>query len=262
LTVTILASVDPLALEAASIGHIHHASAIFLIVLILTFVAAAIRVAENAVTMHFISVPGPLIHTAIAPSIAARALDVIVGEVTVVERSVTPRELALSLLASANVLALIGGSIAPRFDTLAVLLVIFPGTLVNRTVEVQVLSLAVGFIGAPLTDIDVAIGVDESADAMRLAVVPLALVQAAIEPHQATLAHSCLQVISPLTPIDDAIFHPVRFFRDECLLQTRHSGRIECTFPVVHLFHTTVEKECTLVYGIIEDSTHLVAIAQ
>lgn len=53
-------------------------------------------------------------------------------------------------------------------------------------------SLAMCFVVSPLTLIDVAVGVDQSSNAVRLVFVPLTFVQRAIWPH--LLANACSEL--------------------------------------------------------------------
>ena len=102
-----LTAVYPFAFKAATICHVHYARPILLIVLVLAFMAATIRIAEDTESVHLVSVPGSFIYTAITPGVAALTLDIIVSEVAVVERPVAPGELSFALLTSAHVFTLV-----------------------------------------------------------------------------------------------------------------------------------------------------------
>lgn len=242
LTVAMLATVDPFALEATTVLHEHDARSVLLVVLVLALVTAAIWVTELTMAVHLVGQPGSFVHTTIAPCVTAIALDIVVGEVAEVVGAVAPGELALALLASFDVITFVASSIAPSLDTLAVLLVVLPLALINRTVEVQVFSLAVCFIVAPLTDIDIAIRMDQPAETMGLALEPLALVEGAVEPDKSAYAHTCLQVDGPLACIDHAILHAVRFLVNEFLIG-HERWRVESTLTLVDLLYASVEKE-------------------
>ena len=74
------------------------------------------------------------------------------------------------------------GAVGPLFDPHPMLLVIFPLAIVDLAVDVGKFPPAVGCIELPLALINVTICVDESSNAMRPAVAPLPLVEAAVEP--------------------------------------------------------------------------------
>ena len=256
-----LTAVHPFTFEATTICHVHYARPILLIVLILAFMAATIRVAEDTEPVHLVCVPGSFVHPAIAPSVAALTLDIIVSEIAIVEGPVAPSEFSFALLTSAHVFTLVRCAIPPRLDTLAMLLIVLPLTFVDRPVEVQVFTLTISFVVAPLTNVDITISMDQSTDSVGLSVSPLALVQATVKPNKTTLAHSRLQIFGPLAPIDHAVFHPVRLLVDKSLV-CGHSWCVKSSLTIVDFFHSAVEEECLIVYSRIKDATHFFAMAQ
>jgi len=80
----VLATIPPIAHVLTTIWHKHCSSAIFLIVQVVAFIAAAIRVAKDSIPMHLIVFPLTFVAASIGPLIYPLALDIVVVEFSVV----------------------------------------------------------------------------------------------------------------------------------------------------------------------------------
>ena len=70
--------------------------------------------------------------------------------------------------------------------------------------------MAICFVLAPFSDVDVAIGVDQSSDTISFTAAPLTLEQGAIDPNLSPLACSPFQVGLPLSEIYNSCVKSVR----------------------------------------------------
>lgn len=76
-------------------------------------------------------------------------MDVIVNEIAVIGRAISPLEVTDAVLATVLVLALVLSAVWPNFFALAMLLVLGPVALVLGAVHVIVFTVAVGFVVLP-----------------------------------------------------------------------------------------------------------------
>lgn len=102
------------------------------------------------------------------------------------------------MLLSVLVLTFVLGAIRPLFNALTMLLVLDPIADVCRSVRMLVGATPVGFVIAPGSFVNVAIGVHENSVTIRLVVPPLAVVPAPVLPNLLTVAifHSLAQFTS------------------------------------------------------------------
>ena len=77
--------------------------------------------------------------------------------------------------------------------------VIPPLSFIHMTILMPISTLAISPVIDPFALIDATIGMDEPANAIDEASLPLALHQGAVEPHLAALATSVIQILSPFT---------------------------------------------------------------
>lgn len=109
-------------------------------------------------------------------------MDIIFQELSRVGATVSPQELAATMLLSIAILALIAGIVRPYFLAVTMLLVLIPEALVARTIRVMIISETMRLVILPLTVIYVAIRMNQSAAAVCLISFPVALVQGPIDP--------------------------------------------------------------------------------
>ena len=114
------------------------------------------------------------------------------------------------MLASINVITFVACTIKPGLNPTSMLLIILPGALIHGTIVMYVLSVAICFVLAPFTDVDVAIGVDQSSNTISLSVAPLSLKQGAIDPNLSSLSSSPFQVSLPLSKVYNSSVESVR----------------------------------------------------
>ena len=114
------------------------------------------------------------------------------------------------MLASVNVIAFIAGTIQPGLYSSSMLLIILPRALVHGTIVMDVLPMAVCFDLAPFSNVDVAIGVDQSSNTISFTATPLTLEQGAIDPNLPSLTCSTFQVGLPLSEIYNSRIKSVR----------------------------------------------------
>ena len=114
------------------------------------------------------------------------------------------------MLASINVITFVACTIKPGLNPTSMLLIILPGALIHGTIVMYVLTVAICFVLAPFTDVDVAIGVDQSTDTISFSVAPLSLKQGAIDPNLPSLSSSPFQVGLPLSKVYNSSVESVR----------------------------------------------------
>ena len=114
------------------------------------------------------------------------------------------------MLASINVITFVACTIKPGLNPTSMLLIILPGALIHGTIVMYVLTVAICFVLAPFTDVDVAIGVDQSSNTISLSVAPLTLKQGTIDPNLSSLSCTSLKVCLPLSEVYNSGVESVR----------------------------------------------------
>ena len=132
--------------------------------------------------MHFVVSPDSSILAAITPSVNAIAVDVVVDEVTGVDRAISPVESAFTILFSLFILALVASTVWPNFFALAMLFVFVPHALVLGSISVVINSVAMRLVVLPFSVVDISISVDQTPSAVGLVKLPVAFVQTAVDP--------------------------------------------------------------------------------
>jgi hypothetical protein len=112
-----------------------------------------------AFAVHFIVDPFPSILLPVIPAVSPAPKDLVHLEISIVERTISKRQLAFSVFLPLSIVAFIYSAIRPRLGPKAVLLVIFPFALVLGTIGMNVRSLAIGLVIAPLAFVDIPISV-------------------------------------------------------------------------------------------------------
>lgn len=95
---SMLAAVDPVAFELATVLPLVNTVAYFLIGLVLSYIASAVFPSENAFSMHFVVVPLPSIGAAIVPRVRTLALNIVLEVFTIINGAISKIKYALAVL--------------------------------------------------------------------------------------------------------------------------------------------------------------------
>eukprot|EP00419_Tripos_fusus_P033925 CAMPEP_0172773102 /NCGR_PEP_ID=MMETSP1074-20121228/193655_1 /TAXON_ID=2916 /ORGANISM="Ceratium fusus, Strain PA161109" /LENGTH=137 /DNA_ID=CAMNT_0013609331 /DNA_START=238 /DNA_END=651 /DNA_ORIENTATION=- len=110
------------------------------------------------------------------------AVEVILQELALIRRSICPAESAKAALTTAGMLTLVPCTIGPNLAALPMLAVFTPFSLILGARSMAIRTLPVCFVVFPLSLVDVAISVVESAMSRRSVVLPLPGVFPAVGP--------------------------------------------------------------------------------
>ena len=132
--------------------------------------------------MHHIIFPRTLKPATIVPDVSASTVHLVIDELTVITTSILPLEQTMAVFLALLVIACIGCAIGPVFFASPVVLIIEPVTLVRCTILVEVGAFTIRFVVFPEADIDIAISVDDPAEAFLSIIDKVAIVARAIRP--------------------------------------------------------------------------------
>ena len=115
-------------------------------------------------------------------------MDVVFEELSGVHRSVSPQELASSVLLSIAVLTLVTSIIRPDLLTIAMLLILEPVSFVAGTIGVVILTVPMGLVVLPFAIVHITIGVNQSASTICFVRLPISFIKTAVDPDLNALA--------------------------------------------------------------------------
>lgn len=181
-----------------------------LVIVVVSFVAAAIAPSKNAFSLHLVEVPAADVAATVGPLIVPMAVDIVVLELTGVLRAVSPPEGACALFLSLDVLAFESCTVRPLLEACARLRVLLPVAGETRAVAMMIVcALPVKLAIAPLALIDISVIVKHAASPTRLALKPEALIQRTVAPEEDPEALSLPSLGIPLADIGSAFFFHV-----------------------------------------------------
>ena len=199
-----LSAVSPVAFVAAAIRPEELSVTHFLVVRVLTDIAAPISPSELALALHTVGDPLTLIATAIGPDVDTTTMQVVVEVLADVSAAVVPREAANAVLAAHDEVALILATVGPDLDTEAMLSVLVPLTNILGAIKVLKGAAALRHIVHPFTGIALTSSVDQSSVPIHLVRLPGSFVLRAISPDLHATSFP-LTVRIPLARVDAAI---------------------------------------------------------
>ena len=155
--------------------------ALLFIISEVAFVAAAVRIDEDAHAVHLISVKIPLIVAAIGPAVLPMALHFVVDERPIVARLVKHHETPLAVAEPVMVLTF-KSTVLPLLFALAMLFVVRPSPLVHCVVGADQPACTAPLVSFPLAKIVAAVRVDHASVAILFIFTPIPLVTHSISP--------------------------------------------------------------------------------
>ena len=132
--------------------------------------------------MHHIIFPLPLVLSLISPDVSATSLHAIVQELANKTAPVLPLKFTVAVLLATAVAADVDGAVRPALLALAVVFVVDPVTLIRGTIYVEVSSLPIRFVTLPVSDVDIAITMDDATKAFLLIMHKVAVIAGPIRP--------------------------------------------------------------------------------
>ena len=181
-TLAMLPAVGPVAFVAAAIWPEELSVAHFLVIRVLTDIAASIRPGELALALHTVGDPLALKAAAIRPSVDTATMQIVVEVLADVSTTVVPREAANAVLAAHDEVALILAAVGPDLDTKAMLSVLMPLTNILGAIKVLKGAAALRHIVQPFAGIALTSSMNQSSVPINLVRLPGSFVLRAISP--------------------------------------------------------------------------------
>ena len=139
-------------------------------------VLASIRLCENSLSVFLVVSPVAIVDFTVVPGIFTFPVNHAIFPFSEVLIFVSPDTVALSMLDTCKVHALVAASIGPKLDSVTIHESLHPVSLILRAVDLCELAHAVGFVVLPVAIVDISIGMVEDARAMLHVALPLALI--------------------------------------------------------------------------------------
>ena len=190
----VLLAILPLALVVAPIRPCEYSKPVLLVFVVLACVFAAVGPLQLTVPMHLVLVPCSCVLPSIGPAVYALSCDVVGDELSAVVVAIGPHELPVAILVSLLIATDELASVGPVLDTTPVLQIIEPVAAVSTAVRLQQDAESVGLVRTPLSLVNIAATMNQTAVKVRHVVLPVAFVETAIWPD---LAPTALSNIGP-----------------------------------------------------------------
>ena len=169
-------SVEPLTTKSSSIRPEILSITVFFIVNILANKSSAIIPIKISHAMHMIHFPLAFEPTVVIPLIHAVSFDLIHVKGTYIRGAIGPFKNTGSMLTSMFVRAIKACTIRPCFDTKTMLFILCPVSYIFGALHVLVGSVALGLVIYPVTLIVVSIGMNQTAQSIKLVPAPASFV--------------------------------------------------------------------------------------
>lgn len=193
--------IQPWPLIAATIRPGKDAPAMLGVIVVLSFIFAAIWPRVSTITMHLIVLPVSFVDPSIAPAKCSLAFVHLMEPFSLVVATVFPFELSPTVLFTGHKLAFVARSIGPLVESFSPGQVIPPKPDILRAIGFQKSSLPVGLVSHEVSLVDIFIGVVEGAFTAGIIIDPISFVPIPVWPFLNSI--TVLLVILDLPFIDN-----------------------------------------------------------
>ena len=199
----------PVASVYAAVGIGVDAVALLLVVYVMAAIVASVGPPVVTLAVHVVVLPVAFVRAAVLPLVDAIAGDLVVLPGALEDASIGPGVNSVAILHSVLVISIVPCAIGPGLLALTLLDIVHPFALVATSIDVSVDAVPVSLVGPELADVDVALGVPERTLAFSFIILPVSLVDGAVDPllnsEAAALLNALFRSLKHLTFIEAAV---------------------------------------------------------